>query len=44
LESLFHTLGIGCCQAVLGAQPPVRPDCGVVGGAQRVEFGEKSIA
>jgi hypothetical protein len=44
LEGLFDTLGIGSGQAILGAEAPVRPDCGVVSGAQVAEFGEKSIA
>jgi hypothetical protein len=44
LKGLFDTLGIGCRQAILGAEAAVRPHCGVVSGAQIVEFGEKSIA
>ena len=44
LEGLFDATGIGCRQAILGAEVPACPDCGVVTATKIVEFGEKSIA
>jgi hypothetical protein len=43
-EGLLDPLSIGRGQVVLGAQIAVRPDCGLIGGAEIGEFGQKSVA
>jgi len=39
LEGLIDPLSIGRGQVVLGAQIPLRPDCGLIAGGKVGEFG-----
>ncbi len=44
LEGFLDPLSIGRGQVVLGAQITVRPECGLIGGTDIGEFGQKSVA
>jgi hypothetical protein len=44
LKGLLDPLSISRGQVVLGAQIVVRPECGLIGGAEIGEFGQKSVA